>query len=125
MMDRNLLSGELGRKLDQALISREKLEVTSIGRGVVIPHAYLKGFPGELVCFARLKEAIEHNAPDGQPIDLVFMMTGPEEAQKQHLQTLARIVRLIHDPKLLSDLRKAASAEEVLEAIKEVERRHA
>ncbi len=124
LIAQNMLSAEQGRKLDKALLSRERLVVTSIGRGVVIPHAYMKEIPRDLVCFARLKQAVAHEAPDGHPVDLIFLLSGPEEAQNRHLKMLAHIIRLLNDRRLLEELRQAATAEEVLQAIRNAERRH-
>ena len=122
---RGIMSEDQGENLRDALTSRERLGATCVGRGVVIPHAYLPAIEHPLVCFARLKTPVDHEAPDGAPVDLVFMLTGPPESQNVHLQMLARIVRLVHDQELLTALRDAHSASEVLSAVQEVEQRHA
>jgi PTS system nitrogen regulatory IIA component len=113
------------RLLTEALRDRERLATTSIGRGVAVPHAYVEGVPRVMLLFARLKPPVAHETQDEQPIDLVFMLVGPEEAQAGHLPLLARLVRLLHDQRFLAELRGAATPEAVLRALREVERRHA
>lgn len=125
MVSHKLLTAEQGSSLEEEALSREKLGVTAIGRGVVIPHAYLAGMPADMVCFARLKGSIEYDAPDGHPVDLVFLLSGPAESHNNHLRMLARIVRLIRDDELLAALRGAGTADEVAAAFKAVESRHA
>ncbi len=120
-----LLDREQSRALAEELRRREELAATCIGRGVVIPHAYLDAMPRVMLLFARLRRAVEHGAPDGQAVDLVFLLAGPTAAQPGHLPLLARLVRLLHDQRLLDELRAASAPEEVLRAVRAVERRHA
>lgn len=125
LVSRGTLTPEEGEALSQALRQREELGTTCIGKGVVVPHAYPEGLQRQLVVFARLRDAVDHGAPDDQPVDLVFLLSGPAEAQSLHLPMLARMVRLLHDQQLLADLRAATTADQALAAIREVEARHA
>lgn len=125
LVQQGLISGAQGEALDQALVNREHLAATCVGRGVAIPHAYLKELGGPMVFFARLEHSFDYDAPDGEPVDLVFLLTGPEAGPAEHLKTLAHIVRLVQDRKLLAELRQASTPEEVHRAIEEVEHRHA
>jgi len=125
LVERGVLNAEQGNELTQALASREALGATGVGRGVVIPHAYLASIPEALICFARLRSPVAHESPDGEPADLIFLLSGPPESQTTHLMMLARIVRLVHDQAMLTSLRQAGSAAEVLAAIVDVEKRHA
>ncbi len=120
-----LISPDYGDSLAAAIQSRETLGPTSIGRGVVIPHAYLDGLADTLGCFARLAEPFAYGQPEEQPVDLVLLITGPEREQRQHLQTLAHIVRLFHDDRLLAELRAAPTPQAALEAMRATEGRHA
>ena len=120
-----LISPNNGDSLVAAFQSRETLGPTNIGRGVVIPHAYLDGLANTLGCFARLAQPFAYGKPDEEPVDLVLLITGPEREQRQHLQTLAHIVRMFHDDRLLAELRAAPSPKAVLEAMRKTEGRHA
>ena len=113
-----------GEALEAALLERERMAVTCIGRGVGIPHAYLPALPRVLSLFARLHSAVAHGTPDGVPVDLVFLLAGPQEAQRHHLPLLAHIVRMLHGPYPLERLRAADSPAAVLEAWREAERLH-
>lgn len=119
------LNGEQCRLLTEALRDRERITATCVGRGVAVPHAYVDGVPHVMLLFARLSAGLPHDAPDGQPVDLVFLLAGPREAQAGHLPLLARLVRLLHDQRLLEDLRRATRPADVIQAVRAVERRHA
>lgn len=120
-----VLTQAQAQALEQALVRQPDLAVTALGRGVVVPHAYIPGLPDTVVLLARLAPALAHEAPDGRPVDLLLLLAGPEEAERQHLPLLARTVRLLHDERLLAELREARGAPAVLEAVRAVERRHA
>jgi PTS system nitrogen regulatory IIA component len=120
------LSEATGERLADALVRRELLGGTGIGNGVAVPHAYVGGVPQPAMLLARLHTPIAYGDPvDGKPVDLVILLTGPESIRPQHARVLARIVRLMRDEQWLAALRRAKSAEEVIQTIREVEERHA
>jgi nitrogen PTS system EIIA component len=74
-----------------ALIGREKLGSTGLGRGVAIPHGRIAGLTAPVAAFTRLAHAVDYDAHDGQPVDLVFGLLVPQAANEQHLKILAAI----------------------------------
>ena len=59
----------------------------------------------------RLENAIDYEAVDSQPVDLVFMLLAPENAGADHLKALARVSRLLRDKAICEKLRAAKSPE--------------
>ena len=55
--------------------------------------------------FARLDEAIDFEALDDEPVDLIFLLLAPEHAGADHLKALARISRLLREPSSIEKLR--------------------
>lgn len=94
-----------------ALLQRERLSSTSLGRGVAIPHIKLPGVKAITCIFARLEEPIAFESHDGEPVDLLFFLLAPEHAGGDHLKALARISRLIRDTATLEGLRSAKDAD--------------
>ena len=125
LVDRGRISPRVADRLAQALQAREQLGSTGLGNGLAIPHAYVEGMPGELLVLARLKRPVDYGAPDGAAVDLLFLLSGPPEAQSRHLPVLARLVRLLHDTRLLDELRGATDVAAATEAMRSVEARHA
>lgn len=93
-----------------ALLERERLGATGMGRGVAIPHARLAGLDRVVSVFSRLQKPIDYDAVDGEPVDLVFALFAPEDAGADHLRALARISRCLRDPAVCSKLRGANQA---------------
>ncbi len=116
----NLMESEYG--LDsaialQALLARETLGATGVGRGVALPHARLDNLDRIVGCFFRLDRAIDFDAVDRQPVDLVFALFAPQDSGVGHLKALATVSRTLRDPGVCEKLRgnnKAPTLFEVL-----------
>ena len=105
------LTGQHERAIFGVLLERERLGSTGVGAGVAIPHGNLTGLERLSAVFARLREPIEFDAIDEQPVDLVFLLLAPESAGADHLKALARISRLLRNESVCERLRGADSAE--------------
>ncbi|CAD5263091.1 Nitrogen regulatory protein (Includes: Phosphotransferase enzyme IIA component) [Halomonas sp. A3H3] len=99
------------------LIGRERLGSTGIGNGVAIPHARSPHCNAPIAGFLKLAEAIDFDAIDGDPVDLVFVLLVPEEADDTHLSLLGQVATIMNDADTRQQLRKAASQRELLELI--------
>lgn len=84
-----LLSAEASERLNhpaadilEALEEREELGSTALGRGVALPHSRLSWLPAPFALLARLRQPIDFDARDGEPVDLVFWCFGLTPIQK-------------------------------------------
>jgi nitrogen PTS system EIIA component len=94
-------------KVFDALWQREKLASTGVGHGVAIPHARMPKLDKIVGLFVHLDDAIDFEAIDSAPVDLVFVLLTPAEAGADHLKALARIARLMRNPAVCEKLRAA------------------
>jgi PTS system nitrogen regulatory IIA component len=101
------LTGQNERSILEILLQREKLGSTAVGNGVAIPHGKLPKLGRLVGLFARLERAIDFEALDGQPVDLIFLLLAPEAAGADHLKALARVARLLRDPEIAKKLRES------------------
>jgi PTS system nitrogen regulatory IIA component len=95
------------RDILDGLMQRERLGSTGLGGGIAIPHAKFRELDRIHCLFGRLDEPIEFEALDNEPVDLIFVLLAPEHASGDHLKALARISRLLREPKALDRLRSA------------------
>lgn len=106
----------------RALHEREQLHSTGIGDGVALPHARnaLVGLVNHpLLVFGRHKEGIPFGSIDGNPARLFFLVVAPTVTE--HLAILARLSRVLRDPKLRKALLAADSPQKVIDLVREAE----
>ena len=97
----------------ERLLERERLGSTGLAGGVALPHARMPGIEDSRGAFLQLADAVEFDALDGEPVDLVFALLVPENANEEHLQLLARLAAMFNEEPLRNRLR-AAEAEEAM-----------
>ena len=105
----------------EAIMAREHLGSTAIGRGVAIPHAKATAARTFIAAFGRSKEGIEFASIDGEPVHLVFLLARPPESQRAHLKALAHISRLLTKQDLHARILEVQDAKEFLAVIAEEE----
>jgi PTS system nitrogen regulatory IIA component len=96
------------RALFDELMNRERLGSTALGEGVAIPHCRM---PCQKIfgAFLKLEEPVDYDAPDGTPVDLLFVLVVPPEEKSAHLEVLALLARLFQDPENRRSLRDQPS----------------
>jgi nitrogen PTS system EIIA component len=104
------LTGHNERAIAEILLQRERLGSTGVGGGIAIPHGKLPKLNRLFGLFARLDGAIDFEALDGQPVDLIFLLLAPETAGADHLKALARVARLLRDADVVQKLRASQDA---------------
>jgi len=101
------------KEIFECLVGRERLGSTGLGHGVALPHARVPGLAGATGAFLRLREPVAYDAPDGQPVDLLFGLLVPEASTEQHLRILAELAENFADADVRKRLRNAVSAQEI------------
>ena len=99
------------------LLDRERLGSTGLGKGFAVPHARLANLDEAIGIFIKLDNPVNFEAPDNQPVDLVFAIIIPEQATDQHLQILSALARVFSQAEVCETIRKASSSEEVIKLI--------
>ena len=104
---------DLGKSLYQltpeellhALLERETLGSTGVGKGVAIPHARLEGLDRVYGFFTRLNNPVDFEAIDRQPVDLIFTILAPKSEGADHLKALAAVSRTLRSESICTKLR--------------------
>ena len=93
-----------------ALFARERLGSTGLGHGIAIPHGRIKGLKDAAGAFIRIKSPIPFEAPDGNPVSLVFVLMVPEKATDMHLQILSELAQMFSEREMRTALSEAGDA---------------
>jgi PTS system nitrogen regulatory IIA component len=100
-----------------ALIAREKLGSTGIGGGIAIPHCRVPECKDTIGMLLTLDKAIDFDAIDNEPVDIIFVLLVPEDANEDHLKTLSAIAECFSNHAILENVRNAKDSSELLNAI--------
>lgn len=111
-----LLSEQAGLSQEDVfncLFAREKLGSTALGKGVAIPHGRTSTVKDAVGAFFRLQTPIAFDAPDEQPVNMVFVLLVPENASTKHLNVLSELAGKFSQKSVRNALLSATSAESV------------
>ncbi len=102
---------------------KEKVEVGAtgaIGHGVSVPHVKVPGIEKSHVVFALSREGIEFGAGDGEPVHMIFLVTGPVDAPEEHLALMRWIASISRNPDFRNFAKVCKNQKEILELFKEM-----
>ena len=103
--------------IELALIEREKLGSTGIGKEVAIPHAKTNFAKKLTIAFGRSNTGVNFESSDQQDVKLFFVFASPLSDSGVYLKILARISRLIRDQSFRKKLINAVDSQEILNII--------
>lgn len=105
----------------QCVFDREKLVSTGVGKGFAIPHGKTDDIKDIVASFAVLKEPIDFDSIDLEPVKFIFLIVGKESLLNAHIKLLSRISRLMNKDDFRDRLTEAKNPGEVLKLFQEEE----
>lgn len=105
------------KDIAKSLIKREQLGSTGLGQGVAIPHGRIKQLKQAAGVFVRTLTAVPFEAPDNEPVRLLFVLLVPEHATDLHLQILSELAQLFSDRGLRERLLNTADVHQVVQLL--------
>ncbi|HBH55002.1 MAG TPA: PTS fructose transporter subunit IIA [Planctomycetaceae bacterium] len=104
-----------------AILKREELGSTGIGRGVAVPHTKHPSADRLVATIAISKEGVEFASLDGEAVHILFLLVSPHERPGDHLRALENISRHLRNDNFCSFLRQANSAKAVIDLLEEAD----
>lgn len=111
------------KPVTEAVMARESLGSTGIGKGVAVPHAKHRAVTKVTGLVALSRSGVEFAAIDGELVHLLFLVVSPPDKPAEHLQALERIAVLLRDENLSKFLKRARNREEVAELLAEADQK--
>lgn len=99
-------------------IRRERQSSTGVGKGVAVPHVHEDWIERQILAVGISSEGIEFDSVDGLPVHIIALFASPKRHQKQHMQLLAALSRLLQQEGVRESLVAATQASEVLAVFK-------
>ncbi len=107
----------------ERVLDRERMMSTGIGNGLAIPHAKSGEMTRSRVAFGRVRDGVDFESVDGQPVRLIFLLVGPTDSASTHVKILSIIARLTRNEDFRDRLLGAEQAVDVIKLIREEERK--
>jgi len=101
----------------EAVLRREQERTTGIGYGLAIPHGKSDGCKTLVMAAGKPARPVDFQSLDGRPVTFVVLLVSPPDQTGPHIQALAKISRLMNIEDFRKAVDKAASAQELYEAI--------
>ena len=101
----------------EQVYAREEESTTGIGEGIAIPHGKCDAVTKPGLAAMVVKDGVEFDALDGQPVTLMFLIAAPNTKDNVHLDVLSKLSVLMMDEVFADALRNAKSADEFLDII--------
>jgi nitrogen PTS system EIIA component len=105
----------------KAILKRELLGSTGIGRGVAIPHTKHTSVDRLIGTVALSKSGVSFDSLDGEPVFVFFLLVSPQDRPGDHLRALENVSRCLRDDGFVRSLRQATTREAIWELLQEGE----
>lgn len=97
--------------------AREEESTTGIGEGIAIPHGKCDAVSKPGLAAMVVKNGVDFDALDGEPVDLIFLIAAPNTEDNIHLDVLSKLSVLLMDEEFTENLRNAANVDDFLAII--------
>jgi PTS system fructose-specific IIA component/PTS system nitrogen regulatory IIA component len=118
-----IASGEL-ESITRAIMKREELGSTGIGRGVAVPHTKHPSVSQLLGTVAVSQQGVDFDSLDGEKVQLFFLLISPPDRPGEHLRALENISRQLRNDTFCKFLKQAKSSDEIWQLLVEADNNH-
>ncbi|WP_195340430.1 fructose-specific PTS transporter subunit EIIC [Fusobacterium sp. 1001295B_180824_G3] len=111
LKEKNIISDEVVFK--DLILKREEKSSTGLGEGIAMPHAKTSVVNTPSVLFARSNKGVDYDALDGEPVHIFFMIAASEGAHDLHIETLAKLSKMLLNDDFTKGLMTCETLDEV------------
>jgi PTS system fructose-specific IIA component/PTS system nitrogen regulatory IIA component len=104
-----------------AILKREELGSTGIGRGIAVPHTKHPSAEKLVGTVAVSPQGVDFNSLDGEKVHLFILLISPPDRPGDHLRALENISRQLRDDTFCRFLKQSKTAEEIQQLLEEAD----
>ena len=105
----------------QAVLKREELGSTGIGRGIAVPHTKHASVDNPVGTVGVSPDGVDFMSLDGEPVNLFFLLISPPDKQSEHLKALENISKQLQDETFCRFLKQSKTAKDVEQILEEAD----
>ncbi len=118
-------SGEIGEgdrdDIIKAIMKREDLGSTGIGRGIAVPHTKHPSVSKLVGTVGVSNSGVDFESLDGEKVQLFFLLVSPPDRPGDHLRALENISRQLRDDTFCRFLKQSKSPEDIVQLLEEAD----
>jgi len=111
------------KKVLKDILKREQASSTGLADGIAVPHAKTPAVRKLVMSIGISKKGVNFNAIDGKKSYIFFLLLSPPDSAGPHVAALADIARLVTHTEIRNRLKKATSADDIMQILREHERK--
>jgi PTS system fructose-specific IIA component/PTS system nitrogen regulatory IIA component len=105
----------------KAIMNREELGSTGIGRGIAVPHTKHPSVDQLVGTVGVSIDGVDFNSLDGEKVQLLFLLVSPPDRPGDHLRALENISRQLRDDTFCRFLKQSKNAEDIQQLLEEAD----
>ena len=121
LLDAGKIDTDEFESIVKAILKREELGSTGIGRGVAVPHTKHPSVDRLVGTVAISHEGVDFASLDGETVQLFFLLISPPDRPGDHLRALENISRQLRDDTFCRFLKQAKNAEDIQQLLDEAD----
>jgi PTS system fructose-specific IIA component/PTS system nitrogen regulatory IIA component len=121
LLDVGQIQGREFESIVKAILKREELGSTGIGRGVAVPHTKHPSVERLVGTVGVSNEGVDFQSLDGEKVHLLFLLISPPDRPGDHLRALENVSRQLRDDSFCKFLKSATTAEEIAQLLHEAD----
>ena len=121
LVDAGKIAANEMESIVKAIMKREDLGSTGIGRGVAVPHTKHPSVNRLIGTVAISQGGVDFESLDGDPVQLFFLLVSPPDRPGDHLRALENISRQLRDDSFCKTLKEATGPQDVWRLLEEAD----
>ena len=121
LLEANKIAEDQYDSIVEAILKREELGSTGIGRGVAVPHTKHPSVSELVGAVAVSEEGVDFDSLDGEKVYLLFLLISPPDRPGDHLRALENISRQLRDDTFCRFLKQSRSPDDVWQLLEEAD----
>ena len=121
LLDAGEINANEYESIVKAILKREELGSTGIGRGVAVPHTKHPGVSRLVATVGVSSDGVDFHSLDGEKVQLLFLLISPPDRPGDHLRALENISRQLRDDTFCRFLKQARGTDAILQLLDEAD----